>query len=369
MDFVPLIEAIGEPNTIILGGAVIGGLFGFAAQRSEFCTRSAVLDVVRGRDLKALATWAIGFAVAVLGVQLLLSYGYIDARETRFFSTAQSLSGAIVGGLAFGVGMVLTRGCVSRLLVLSASGNLRAIYVSLVVALVGFATYAGVLVPLRDLVGSFWSTSAIGGNDLLAHLGTAQETGIVVGGVLLAAAFVIATKVRLSFWKLIGGVGVGLSIVAGWYFTYTLSLQVFDPIQAESLSFIRPLATTGAMATASGDPAGLDQGVLVGALVAAFLASVLFGGFRIRTFSEEGTPSLLRYTVGGVLMGFGGILAVGCTIGAGFTGVSVLAVSSLIGLASMISGAAIADRFVDRPTVETTTRNVSTSTVEAKPAR
>ncbi|MER0237304.1 YeeE/YedE family protein [Fulvimarina sp. MAC8] len=349
MDFVPIIDAVGEPNTIILGGAIVGALFGFAAQRSAFCTRAAVLDVTRGRDLKALATWAIGFSVALFGVQLMLSYGYVDARETRFFSTAQSLSGALVGGLAFGVGMVLTRGCVSRLLVLSASGNLRAIYVSLVVAAVGFATYAGILVPLRDFVGSFWSTSAIGGNDLLAHFGTSQETGMIIGAVLLVFAFALAIKAGISLWRLIGGAGVGLSIILGWYFTYTLSLQVFDPIQAESLSFIRPLATTSAMVAKAGDTAGLDQGVLIGALVAAFLASVLFGGFRIQTFGEEGTPSFLRYTIGGVLMGFGGILAVGCTIGAGFTGGSVLAVSSLVGLASMVSGAAIADRFVDRP--------------------
>lgn len=348
MDFVPLIDAIGEANTIILGGALVGALFGFAAQRSAFCTRAAVLDLTRRRDLTSLATWAIGFAVAVFGVQLLLSYGTIDARETRFFSTAQSLSGALVGGLAFGVGMVLTRGCVSRLIVLSASGNLRAIYVSLVVALVGYATYAGILVPVRNVVGSVWSTSQIGGNDLLAHFGASQETGMIIGAVLLVIAFALAIKTRISLWRLIGGAFVGLSVVAGWYFTYTLSLQVFDPIQAESLSFIRPLATTGAMVSPSAEPAGLDQGVLIGALLGAFLAATLFGGFRIQTFSEKGTPSILRYTIGGMLMGFGGILAVGCTIGAGFTGGSVLAVSSLLGLAAMISGAAIADRFVDR---------------------
>ncbi|MDY8107976.1 YeeE/YedE family protein [Fulvimarina sp. 2208YS6-2-32] len=348
MDFVPLIDAIGEAATAVLGGAVVGALFGFAAQRSAFCTRAAVLDVTRRRDLRSLATWTTGFAVAVLGVQCLLSYGLIDARETRFFSTAQSLSGALVGGLAFGIGMVLSRGCVSRMLVLSASGNLRAVYTALVVALAGYATYAGVLVPFRDAIGGLWSTAAIGGNDLLAQFGLAQETGLAIGGVLVLLAVIGIAKTRISLWRVLGGAGVGLSIVLGWYFTYTLSLQLFDPIQAESLSFIRPLATTGALATGRESIPGLDQGVLIGALAAAFLASVLFGGFRIQTFSEPGTPSIVRYTAGGVLMGFGGILAVGCTIGAGFTGGSVLAISSLLGLAAMIAGGAIADRFVDR---------------------
>ena len=348
MDLVPLIDLVGESGSAVLGGAILGAIFGFSAQRSAFCTRSAVLDLTRHRDRHALAIWLAGFAVAILGVQLLLALGLIDVRETRFFSTAQSLSGALIGGLAFGVGMILSRGCVSRMLVLAASGNLRALYTSLIVALVGYATYSGVLVPLRDAAGGLLGTGAIGGNDLLALVGLGQDTGVVIGLVLAISAVFLAIVSRVSFWRLLGGIGVGSSIVAGWYFTYSLSLQVFEPIQAESLSFIRPLATTSALIAAPDSAAGLDQGLLVGTLVAAFLAAILFGGFKIQTFSEAGVPSILRYTAGAALMGFGGILAVGCTIGAGFTGGSVLAVSSLLGLASMIGGAAIADRFVDR---------------------
>ena len=330
MDFVPLIDFVGENGTAVLGGALLGALFGFAAQRSAFCTRSAVLDLTRHRDFRALAVWLAGFAVAVLGVQLLLVLGFIDVRETRFFSTAQSLSGAVIGGLVFGVGMILSRGCVSRMLILAASGNLRAVYTSLVVALVGFATYSGVLVPLRDAAGGLLSTSAIGGNDLLAMTGLGQGAGVAIGATLAVCAVLLALASRVSVWRLLGGICVGSSIVAGWYFTYTLSLQVFEPIQAESLSFIRPLATTGAIIATPDSAAGLDQGLLGGTLVTAFLAAILFGGFKVQTFSEPGVPSILRYTIGAVLMGFGGILAVGCTIGAGFTGGSVLYQHALI---------------------------------------
>ncbi|MDQ2704451.1 MAG: YeeE/YedE family protein, partial [Pseudomonadota bacterium] len=134
---------------------------------------------------------------------------------------------------------------------------------------------------------------------------------------------------------------------AGWYFTYALSTQVFEPIQAESLSFVRPLATTGEIALGGDTIVGLDQGVLIGIVAGALVAALLFREFRIGTFSEPGTPSIYRYALGSAMMGFGGILAVGCTIGAGFTGGSVLAVSSLVGLLAMISGAAIADLVVD----------------------
>lgn len=355
MDFVPLMDRFGEAGTAVLGGAVIGVLFGFFAQRSAFCTRSAVLDLTRGRDLKALATWAAGFAAAILGVQLLLANGNLDVVETRFFSTAQSLSGALVGGALFGVGMVLARGCVSRLLVLTASGNLRALYSVVVIGIVGLATYSGILVPLRDAIGGLWSTAQIGGNDILAHAGFGQQAGVVIGLLLALAAVALVVKTRLSPWRLLGGIGVGLAVVAGWWFTYELSLQVFEPIQAESLSYIRPLATTGELAIGSG-AAGLDQGVLAGTLIGALIAALIFRDFRIATFSEPGTPSILRYTLGAVLMGFGGILAVGCTIGAGFTGGSVLALSSLAGLLAMVTSAAIADRLIDGRKVSESSR-------------
>lgn len=340
MDLVPLIDFIGEPQTALVGGLVLGLAFGVFAQRSRYCTRSAVLAVMGESDLKPFATWAAGFAAAILAVQALLGAEVIDVSETRFFSTAQSLSGALVGGLLFGAGMVLARGCVSRLLVLGASGNLRGVFSIAIIAVTGLATYSGVLVPLRDGIGGLWNTGAIGGNDLLAHAGLERWAGIALGAVLAVVALGIAVKSRLSVWRLFGGILIGLTVAAGWYFTWQLSTQVFEPIQAESLSFIRPLATTGELALEGGF-GGLDQGVLIGAILGAFVAALLSGEFRIATFSEPGTPSIWRYAAGSVLMGFGGILAVGCTIGAGLTGGSVLAVSSLLGLASMIAGAAL----------------------------
>lgn len=340
MDLVPLIDLIGEPQTALVGGLILGLAFGVFAQRSRYCTRSAVLAAMGESDLKPLATWAAGFATVILAVQVLLGSDLINADETRFFSTAQSLSGAIIGGLVFGIGMVLARGCVSRLLVLGASGNLRGVFSIAIIAVTALATYSGVLVPLRDSIGSVWSTAAIGGNDLLALTGLERWAGIALGAALAIVALGFAVKARLSFWRLFGGVMIGLIVAAGWYFTWQLSTQVFEPIQAESLSFIRPLATTGELALASGF-AGLDQGVLIGAIVGAFVAALFSGEFRISTFSDPGVPSIWRYAAGSVLMGFGGILAVGCTIGAGLTGGSVLAVSSLLGLASMVTGAAL----------------------------
>lgn len=349
MDFVPLIDAVGEPATALLGGVVLGIVFGFAAQRSAFCTRTAVIHAVRDRDLRALAVWGAGFATALLCVQWMLDLGMLSVAETRFFSTTQSLSGALIGGLVFGIGMALARGCVSRLLVLGASGNLRAVFSLAVVTLAGWATFAGVLIPMRDAVAGQLSTAAIGGNDLLAQAGLWRMTGMLVGGALLGAAFALAVVARASMWRMLGGVVVGLAVAGGWWFTWQLSQQVFDPIQVESLSFIRPFATTLMLAIGAIPEAGMDQGLLIGVALGALVAALLFREFRIATFSEPGVPSIWRYAAGAAMMGFGGILAVGCTVGAGLTGGSVLAVSSLIALAAMMIGAATTDRIVDAP--------------------
>lgn len=347
MDFVPLIDAIGEPAVAVLGGAVLGLVFGIAAQRSGFCTRAAVIHATRDGNLRSLAVWAAGFATAIFLVQLAIFSGNLSTVETRFFSTAQSLSGALIGGLLFGVGMALARGCVSRLTVLAASGNMRAIFSLIVMTFVGWATYAGVLIPARDAVATLYSTASIGSNEVLAQLGAGRSGGVMIGAVLLAAALGLATLARASIWRVIGGAAVGIAVAGGWLFTYELSSQVFDPIAIESLSYIRPYASTLMLALGRTETVGMDQGLLIGTLAGAAVAAIASREFRIATFAEPGVPSIWRYAIGAALMGFGGILAVGCTVGAGLTGGSVLAVSSLIALCAMAFGAAVTDRVVD----------------------
>ncbi|MFN4271216.1 MAG: YeeE/YedE family protein [Aliihoeflea sp.] len=348
MDFLPLIDLLDENGAAIAGGAAIGLVFGLLAQRSAFCTRTAVLDLARGRGLVAAATWALGFAVALLAVQFMVWRGDLLLSETRFLATPQSLSGALIGGLLFGVGMALARGCVSRLVVLTGTGNLRALFCLTVVAFIGMATLTGFLVPARDPVAALWNTAAIGGNDILGHFRLGALAGVVIGAVALAGAVLLAFAARISFWRAIGGVGIGLCVAVGWYFTYHLSAQLFDPIPVESLSFVRPVATTGALLVDWSLVPRMDQGLFAGVVAGALVGALIGGDFRIQTFSEPGTPSIFRYAAGAALMGFGGVLAGGCTVGAGLSGGSILVVTALMALAAMAVGAIITDRIVDR---------------------
>lgn len=349
MDFVPLIDAIGEPAAFAAVGLALGLVFGAIAERTGFCTRSAALELSDRNAGRMLPLWLVAFASAVLATQILVFIGLVDLSDTRFFGTAQSLSGAVVGGAVFGAGMVLARGCASRLLVLGASGNLRAVFSVAIIAATAWATYQGPLVPVRNAVGGLLMTSSIGSNDLAVAAGTGAKTGLVIGVILAVLAIAVAISRRLSPLRAVAGIALGTLIPAGWYLTYQFSLQVFDPVQPDSLSFMRPLANTLNYAVSGGDASflSMDVGLFAGTVAGAAAASLLAGSFRIRTFAEPGTPHWLRYVAGGVLMGFGGILAVGCTIGAGFTGGAVLAVSSLVALASMILSAIVTDRLLD----------------------
>ncbi|MAS06224.1 MAG: hypothetical protein CL534_16300 [Ahrensia sp.] len=361
MDFVPLIDAIGEPATFAVIGLALGLVFGIFAERTGFCTRSAALEVSRGKPGNMLPLWLIAFAAAVLTTQLLVATGRIDLADTRFFGTPQSLSGAIIGGVLFGIGMVLTRACASRLLVLGSSGNLRAIFSIAIIAAVAWATYQGPLVALRNAVSGLLMTSSIGTNDL-AFVAGSTATGPILGAALALLALSVAVRHRLSTFKAVSGAIIGFLISGGWYLSYQFSLQVFEPVQPDSLSYMRPLANTINFAASGGDHSflSMDVGLIAGTVFGALAASIIAGSFRIRTFAEAGTPHWLRYATGSALMGFGGILAVGCTIGAGFTGGSVLAITSLAALLSMILSAMVADRVLDgEKAPQTSTRPVA----------
>jgi len=351
MDLVPLIDRFGEPATAAIIGLGLGLVFGVVALLSGFCTRSAVLDVTRReRDGRSLALWLVAFAVAIGGTQILLATGQLNVTETRFFATAQSLSGAVIGGSLFGIGMVLARGCTSRLLVLASAGNIRALSSIAVIAVISWLTFQGGLVPLRNMIGRALSSGAIGTNHLGMFTSVGPALGLILGAVLAVFALLAVLRVGLSMARIFQGLVVGALIPAGWWLTHQLSQQVFEPIQAESLSFMRPLANTVNFGASGGaaDYVSVDTGLIAGTIIGALLAATVTGRFRIETFRSAGSAHPVRYLIGSLLMGFGGILAVGCTIGAGFTGGSVLAISSLIGLASMVLAGAITDIVVDR---------------------
>lgn len=325
----------------VLFGGLLGLVFGAAAQISRFCLRRGIVG--QGADrASALGAWLTALLVAILGTQTAAWLGYVDFSEHRFAAAEVPVLAILVGGILFGAGMVLTRGCVSRLTVLGATGNLRALVVILTFAIVAHATLKGVLALARTSLGSV--TVDAGGAALLSGL----PGGALVWGGLLAV-LIVAVVLRSGARARDLGLAavIGALVPLGWVGTGFLLFDEFDPIALESLSFTAPWSDTLFWTIASTSiPAGFGTGLVGGVILGSFLSAALRGDLELVSFGQP--QETLRYLAGGALMGFGGVLAGGCTVGAGLSGVGTLSLAAVLALAAIMAGGRITDRLLDR---------------------
>ena len=333
-----LVESFGEGRLLLASGAVVGVVFGLAAYHSRFCLRAAVVEVTGGSLGPRLAIWLVAFFSALASVQLFVFSGALDVSEARQLAGIGSLSGAIIGGLLFGAGMILARGCVSRLLVLSASGNLRAIMTGLVVTLVAQASLRGILSPARESLASLWTISGGQARNLATSLNFSpgMVTVMAVSTLVLSLFFGWRQKVRPS--ELAAAASVGLAVCAGWVLTYVIAAHSFEVVAIQSVTFTGPSTDTlMALVNERGFPLSFGAGLVPGVFSGALLAALIKREARIQRF-EPDVP-MERYLAGGVLMGFGSMLAGGCAVGAGMAGGSIFAVTAWLAVFCMWLGA------------------------------
>jgi hypothetical protein len=274
----------------------------------------------------------MALAVAILGTQVVIMQGWAEFSDHRFMTSEVPLLAIALGGLMFGAGMILTRGCASRLTVLSATGNLRALTVLLVFAITAHATLKGVLAPLRTALGA--QTIDIGTATTLAAL---PGGGLFWAGLLALLALGVALTSGNRLGTLLLGALIGALVPLGWAGTGFLLYDDFDPIALESLSFTSTWADTLFWTVASSSiPAGFGTGLIGGTLIGAFLSAALFRRLAWQSFRAPRETG--RYLLGASLMGVGGVLAVGCTVGAGLAGIPTLSIAALLALTAIAAG-------------------------------
>ncbi|WP_285669741.1 YeeE/YedE family protein [Paralimibaculum aggregatum] len=340
-----LLETLGEAETVALAGLAVGLVFGVAAQRSRFCLRASVVEFARGRLGPRMAVWLLCFATALLWTQALIFAGEIDLAESRWLGQPGSVSGAVLGGLVFGAGMVLARGCPGRLLVLAATGNLRAILSGLVFAVAAQMSLHGLLAGPRGRLAAEIVTP--GPNpDLAAAAGLPGWAGIALGAGFTLAALWLAWRNRVSARLLVFGSGVGFAAAAGWWITHALAGLTFAPTPVESLTFSGPSADMLIYVLTPAPALDFDIGLVPGVFLGAFLAALAAGELEWQGWA--GVRSMQRSLTGAALMGFGAMLAGGCSIGAGVSGGSALALTAWLALAAMWAGGALTDALLDR---------------------
>ena len=223
-----LIDTFGEGRLMLATGIAVGALFGFAAYRSSFCLRAATIEVAEGRAGSKLALWLIAFTTALACVQIAIAAGQLDVSAARQLAATGSFSGAIIGGVLFGVGMVLARGCASRLLVLSASGNLRAIVTGLVLTLVAQASLRGVLAPPREYLASLWTVAGGEGRYLISADLISGPVAILFFSALVAAAVAFGLRHSTKRTDMVYAALVGIAVYLGWQVTYLIAQASFE---------------------------------------------------------------------------------------------------------------------------------------------
>jgi len=332
---------------------LVGIVFGAVVNKTNFCTMGAVSDWVNMGNKGRLRAWFLAIGIATLVTQTMQFNGIIDLSEAIYLTPNFGWLGYLAGGFLFGIGMTLASGCVNRTLVRVGSGNLKSLVVLIIIGLTAYMTMRGVLALVRinifevtniNLAEHEISNQGIGtlASSVLGLANTALihniTTVLVAGGLIVYA--LKGRELRRSFDNILAGVAIGLIIPAGWYITGVIGFDDFEPLRLESYTFTGPIAE-GLMylMTFTGSTINFGVAAVFGMILGSFLYGILSGKFRVESFSSR--EDMVRHLTGGVLMGFGGVLALGCTIGQGITGMTTLALGSLMALISIVFGSAL----------------------------
>jgi len=331
------------------GGAF---LFGIIAHKTHFCTMGAISDWINMGSLRRLRAWLLAMAVALLVSQLLQAIGWIDLSASIYLSTNFRIGGHIVGGFLFGIGMALGGGCGQRTLVRVGGGNLKSLVVLLVLGLTAYITLRGLLAGVRIEVFNPFSIDlseyGLADQSLTGVIANVSGLGIESVQKGLSAIVVLALLIytfkdkdfRTSFDGIASGLVVGLLVASAWFVTGVVGNDDFDPVRLETLTFIAPVGNMlNYLMTWTGSTIGFGVAVVFGVLAGSLVYAVTSGNFRIETFSSR--SDMLNHLYAGVLMGFGGVLSLGCTIGQGVGGFSTLALGSVVSTVFIVFGCAL----------------------------
>lgn len=341
-----LLDLFGDGTVLMMAGLLTGLLFGVAAQRSQFCLRASTVELSRGRIGPRMAIWLIVFATALLATQGLIMLDLLEVSDARQLSGAGSLSGATIGGVMFGVGMVLARGCASRLLVLSATGNLRALVTGLMLTLVAQSALSGVLAPAREAISGLWLISGPS-RDLMQGLGLTRSTVLFLALLGLIVSLGLAHTRGVRPMAALAGVGVGLAVALGWTLTYAIAHASFEIVPVSSVTFTGPATDTlMALVSQRSVPLSFGIGLVPGVFLGAGIAALVAGEWQIQRFGPD-TP-MERYFLGAILMGFGAMLAGGCAVGAAVSGGAVMSLTAWVAGASIWAGGMATSVLLDR---------------------
>lgn len=361
---------------------IISVLLGAVVNKTNFCTMGAVSDMVNIGDYGRFRAWLLAIAVATIGVSVFEYMGLVDVTDTfpPYRGSSLIYIENILGGLLFGIGMTYASGCGNKTLVRIGSGNLKSVLVFVIIALIAYymtTPFPGSDKTLYSVLFYDWV------NPLAISLNSSQDIGALISSenkqtMRLIAGLVVALSMLFYIFKsadfrgsrdnILAGIVIGSIIVTAWYTSSNISVTAYDgnyslseyyaewsmladsnegkpatgrALESQSFTFINPIGQTYGYIKDGFDSALLTFGLMsvFGVILGSFLWSLISRSFRFEWFFDF--KDFLKHSFGGVLMGFGGVLALGCTVGQGITGMSTLALGSILTFISIIFGSAL----------------------------
>lgn len=367
-------EGINPATLVVWGGLLLGLIFGAVANRTNFCTMGAISDVVNMAHWGRMRMWLLAITVALIGTSLLHYLDWVDLGKTIYQRPTLQWLSLLLGGTLFGIGMTLAGGCVNKNLVRVGGGNLRSLVVLIFVAISAYMT-------LKGLLGQWRSAYLDPVSIDLAALGLLNQalptlvgklTGLSAKTALLATASVLALGLLVFIFKdkrfranrsqVLGAAVLGLLVVAGWYLTGhigygenpdTLETVYFatNTRTLESLSFVAPTAFSLELLLLWTDKSlkvTFGIATAVGVALGSWAYALATGKFRWKDEGFSSFDDLRSQLLGAILMGFGGVTAIGCTVGQGLSGISTLALGSFLALTGIVGGAVVTMKWQQR---------------------
>ena len=330
-------------NIVVGAGLLIGLAYGAVGLLSGFCLLSSLRGWWAEGDSRLIRTFALALAVAVIATQSLAGYGAMDLSKSVYLQPSFSIPLMFGGGLLFGYGMVLANGCGSRALVLLGRGNLRSFVVVIVLGMTAQMTLRGLMAPAR--IALLQATTTKPAHLTLPELlmaGGGPSARITVALVISAALIVFAfahAPFRRASGQIAAGIAVGLLVTAGWFATGYLGADEFNPAAVTSLTFIAPVVdAVQYVMLSTGLTLNFGIAMVFGVFAGSLLTALVTRRFRLEGYTSP--QHMLRSIIGAALMGSGGAMALGCSIGQGLTGISTLALSSFVAVAGILLGTA-----------------------------
>ncbi len=331
---------------LVIGGLICGLVAGAAAQYGRLCTFAAIEDFIAANDLRRARAWALALTVAIAATQALIVAGLIDPTTSAYTSGRLEVVSLIIGGVMFGIGMALVGTCGFGLLVRAGAGDLRAVMMAVLMGIAAFAATGGPLSPARIWLNDV-AVIHFGGPGAGTIKAIAAQVGLP--GLSAVAAIGLAGGLAIfALWGrralrrprlLVSAMLLGYAVAGGWLVTGTLA-DPFSAHRLESLTFVAPIGRVVLVAMGESiTHAGFAVMSVFGVVLGSFAVALARDELRWEAFDDQ--REMRRHILGAMLMGTGGVLARGCTIGQGMSAFSMLAITAPIAVLAMVIGARI----------------------------